>query len=175
MSSVLGRTRRGDDRRIDDGAGLERHAAVLQHPARFGKQALAQLVLLQQMTELEQGGRIRHRFASQVDAGKAPQAGAVVERFLAGQIGQVEPVLQKVDAQHALQPDRRPAVARLRVVRLDHRAQRFPRHDPVHRLQKLIAPRRLAVLLETLVLRHRQGLLFHRRSPDRLSMTAYNA
>lgn len=89
LVGILGRTRCRNERRIDDGAGLERHTAFLQHPTRLGEQLFAQLVFLQQMAEPQQARRIRHR---------------------------------------------------------------------------------LAVLLESLVLRHRQGLLFHRRCAHRLPM-----
>lgn len=37
----------------------------------------------------------------------------VVQRLFAGQVWQIEPVLQQVDAQHALQPDGRAAVTGL--------------------------------------------------------------
>lgn len=54
-----------------------------------------------------------------------------------------------------------------RVVRLDHRAQRRPRHDPVHRAGKFVASSTLALRLEacTLIGCHRQRLLLHRRLP----------
>jgi hypothetical protein len=35
------------------------------------------------------------------DADEAAQAGTVVRRLLTSQIGQIQPVLQEVDAQHA--------------------------------------------------------------------------
>ena len=57
-------------------------------------------------------------------------------------------MLQQVNAQHALQADRRAAVAGLGVVRLDQRDQIGPRHQGLHLGQEGIAPRRLAVLLE---------------------------
>ena len=75
-------------------------------------------------------------------------------------------MLHEVHPQHSLQPNWRSTVACLRVVRLNHLAQRRPRHDLLHRRQKYIAPRRLAVqlvlrLLHVMVDGHGKGLLLH--------------
>jgi hypothetical protein len=124
-------------------------------------------VLFQQTPELQQGGAVGYALSAQVDAHEAAQSGAVQQRFLARLIGQVEPVLHEVHPQHALQPDRRAAVAGLGVVRLDHLAQRLPRDDLVHRGQEHIALGRSAVLLEpgALIGGCGKGLLLHRRPP----------
>ena len=68
-----------------------------------------------------------------------------------------------MDAQHPLQANGRAAIAGLGVVRLYHLAQRGPRHDGIHGLQKLFASGGLARLLESAVLicGHCQGLLLH--------------
>ncbi|MGF6504234.1 hypothetical protein OKW26_000037 [Paraburkholderia sp. 32] len=77
-------------------------------------------------------------------------------------------MLHEVDPQHALQTDRLAAIAALRIMRLDHRAQLRPWHDRVHRVEKLVAPRAFAVRLETrsLIGCHRQRLLLHPVSPS---------
>ena len=64
-------------------------------------------------------------------------------------VRQVEPLLQEIEAQHPLHPDRRAAIARLGIERLDQRAQRRPRHHPLHLGQKRCPPRRLGVALKT--------------------------
>tara|TARA_R110001599_G_scaffold114109_1_gene279711 strand:- start:274 stop:561 length:288 start_codon:yes stop_codon:yes gene_type:complete len=43
---------------------------------------------------------------SRIDAYEAAQADAVVQCVLTGQVRQIKPVLNEVDAQHALQTDR---------------------------------------------------------------------
>ena len=96
----------------------------LQFLPDLGKQGLAQLVVIEKAAKLEQGGGVGHRLAPQIDAHEAAQAGAVVQGLLAGQIGQVEPVLDEVDAQHALQANRWTAIAGLGIVRLNHFTQR---------------------------------------------------
>ena len=62
------------------------------------------------------------------------------------------PLLQEVDLQHPLQPNRAPAIlARLwilRVVRRDDRAQLRPRHHLIHLHQEHVTLRRFAVPLE---------------------------
>ena len=72
-------------------------------------------------------------------------------------------MLDEVNAQHALQADRRSAAHTLGVVRPDHITQLRPRHDRIHRRQELVASRGLAVALEarTLIGRRCKGLLLH--------------
>lgn len=132
---VLRRAGRDDDRRIDHRAGLECHAAVSQYPTCFCEQLLAQLVLFQQIVEPQQAGCIRYRLAPKVETGEPAQADAVVQRILARLFVQVEAVLQEVNPHHALKSGRRPAVALLRGVRSDYRAQCRPWQNPVHFVQ----------------------------------------
>jgi hypothetical protein len=67
-------------------------------------------------------------------------------------------VLQEIDAQHPLDPDRRAAIAWPRIERLDQLAQRRPRHYPLHLGKKDRAPCRLGVALKY---RGRQRQLLH--------------
>jgi hypothetical protein len=118
--------------------------------------------LLQDTAEVQQRRAVRHALASQVDANEAPQSRAVQQRFLAGLIGQIEPVLHEVHAQHALQPNGRAPVAGLGVMGLNHAAQLSPRNQLLH-LEELVAARGLSVLLVLLVVVrcHGEGLLLH--------------
>lgn len=79
LVSVLGRTGRTDDGGVHDGAGIDLDAACLQLLAHSGEQGLAQLVVIEQATEIELGRRIGYRLTSQIDANKAAQAGTVVQ------------------------------------------------------------------------------------------------
>ncbi len=160
---VLGRARRGDDGGIHDGARAQLEPTLLQDAADHGEDGLPQVVALQQVAELADGGGIRHRLAAQVDANESTQCRRVVQRLLARGVGQIEPVLQQVDAQHALQAHGRAAVAGLRVMRLDQRHQPIPRHDRLHLGQKCVAARGLAKALESRrrIGRRCQGHLLH--------------
>src|SRR5207248_5848104 len=89
-----------------------------------------------------------HRLAAQIDTDKAAHRRRIVERFLRRRVRQIEPLLQEIDAQHPLDPDRRPAIARLRIEWLDHRTQRRPRHHPLHLGKKRCPPRRLGVAVK---------------------------
>lgn len=60
---TFGRGRRSNNRRVNNGAGLERHTAFLQQPPHFGEQLLSELMLFQQVANCS-----RHCFAPQVDA-----------------------------------------------------------------------------------------------------------
>jgi hypothetical protein len=95
---VLGRRRRGNEGGIDDGAALEQQLLFFQQRAYLGKQLLGQPVLLQQVTKAQDGGLVRHQVSGQIKAGKPPHRLAVVQRVFHGRIGQVEPLLHKVDA-----------------------------------------------------------------------------
>ena len=63
--------------------------------------------------------------------------------LLPPQIGKVEPVLEKVGAQHALKANRRAFIACLRINGLDQRIQGRPWHYPIHLGQKSRSSRRL--------------------------------
>ena len=65
------------------------------------------------------GGGVWYRLRPQINPHKAAQAGAVVQRFLAGQVSQVEPLLDEVNAQYGFQANGRAAIAGFRVVRGD--------------------------------------------------------
>jgi hypothetical protein len=115
------------------------------------------------MAEVQHCRRVRHRFHRQVDAGKAAQRLAVVQRILQRFVGQRIPLLEKVDPQHALQPRGRPAALALRVERPQTLHQPRPRHHLLHIGQKLVPPR---LLLFAGVFRLRKAPLpLHRPAP----------
>ena len=147
---VLRRTRRGDDRCIDDRAVGDLDPAAPQVFIDCHQQALTEFVLLQQVTELAHPRLIRSAFCPEVDANKAAHRDRVVQRFLHRRVRQVEPELQKVDPQHPLERYRRPTaqLAHLRIKPLDDRNELGPRQHPVHVREELCAPRRLPVLLK---------------------------
>lgn len=68
---VLGRTRRMNQRGIDDGALAQRQAAITQVAIDHTQNPCRQLVLFQQATEVEDGGFVGNTFQAQ-----PPQTGA---------------------------------------------------------------------------------------------------
>lgn len=114
-------------------------------------------------TKLQQRRAIGYALSTQVNAHEAPQCRAVQQYLFAGLIGQIEPVLHEVHAQHALQAHLRASVASLRVVRLDNIARRLLLHDLVHRCKEHVALGGAAVLFEssTFIGRHGNALLLH--------------
>jgi hypothetical protein len=117
--------------------------ALLQHRRHFGEQRLAQLVLLQPMAEVQDCRRLRNRCHHQIDAGKAAQGLAVIERILHCPVGQPIPLLLEVDPRYPLQTNRWPAALALRVERSQTVHQPRPRYDLFHLGQKLVPPRLL--------------------------------
>src|SRR5437763_7870632 len=148
LVGILGRGRRIDDRRIDNRAGGHLQSLRCQVPLHFVEQLLAQIVLLEQVTEAAHRRLVGHRLAAEIDVHKTPHCQRIVKRLFHRRVRQIEPLLQEIKAQHPLDPDRRAAIARRRVERLDQRAQRRPRHNPLHLGKKRCPPRRLGVALK---------------------------
>src|SRR5437660_6948685 len=119
-----------------------------QVPLHFVEQQLAQIVRFEQMTEAAHRRLVGHRLAAEVDVDKMPHGRRIVERLFHRRVRQIEPLLQEIDPQHPLDPDRRAAIARLGIEWLDQRAQRRPRHNPLHLGKKRCPPRRLGVALK---------------------------
>ena len=161
---VLGRGRRSDDGRINDCALPHQQAALLQHRRYFGEQRLAQFVLLQPMAEVQNCRLLRDPRHRQINAGKAAQGLAVIERILHRPVGQPIPLLQEVDPQHPLQTNRRPAALALRVERSQTLHQPRPRHNLLHLGQKLV-PSCLLLLAGVFRLR-KAPLTLHRPVPQ---------
>src|SRR5262249_54591863 len=65
---------------------------------------------------------------------------AVVDRILGLRVGEIEPMLQEVNAQHLLEPQRLPSAPRLWVVGLDQCEQLGPGDDRVHLGEKPFPP-----------------------------------
>ena len=115
---VLGRRRRRDQGRVDNGPFAHHQAFAGQVPVDLIEDPACQIVLLEQAAELEQRRRVRRRLVRQVDADKAADGLAVVDRILDAFVRQAEALLRDVHAQHPLQAHRRPAASfALRVVR----------------------------------------------------------
>ena len=111
------------------------------------------------MMEIANSGLIGCRLAPQINAEEAAHGPGVIQGFFHRRIGQVKPVLQKMNAQHALQPYRWAAYAfRLGIERLDQLAQVPPGNNLLHLGEKLVPARGLAKTFETFLC---EGLLAH--------------
>src|SRR6201993_483643 len=110
-TGVFGRTGSRDDRRIDDGPRAQQKAARFEQAANRVEDRAGQVVLLQQMAKAQDGGLIRHHVVAQLHPREAPHRLTVVDRVLGLRVRKVKPLLQEIDAQHLLQPQRLAAVA----------------------------------------------------------------
>jgi hypothetical protein len=118
LVAVLGRWRRRDQGRVDDGPLAHHQAFAGQMPVDLIENPACQAVLLEQAAELEQRRRVRRRLVRQVDADKSANGLAIVDRVLDAFVRQAKALLRDVHAQHSLQTDwRPPASVALRVVR----------------------------------------------------------
>ena len=150
-AAVLGRAGRFNNRRIDDRTGADFYLTASEKLIDFAQNHRTQVILLEQMTELTNGRFIGNRCITQVNAGKRSHRDHVVKRFFNAGITQVEPLLKKVDAQHALQRNRRSAAFARWIMRCDQRTQALPRHDRVHLIEENRAFRLSRVTLKTRV------------------------
>src|SRR5690606_30567210 len=142
---ILRRTRGLDDSGIHYGPGPEQEALLLQQFPDFGEHRLGQVVPLQEVTEAEDRGLVGHGVLAQLDAHEAPHGLAVVDGVLGLGIGEVEPLLQEVDAEHLLEAQGRPSLALLRVVWFDESDEPLPWDDSVHLGEEPLAASDLAL------------------------------
>ena len=170
LRRILRRAGRGDDRRVDDRPALQ------QQPLR-GEQLLDRLedrrgqpVLLEQVAEAQDRRLVGHHVVPELDAGEPPHRLAVVDRVLGLRVGEIEPLLQEVDPQHLLEPQRLPPLPGLRIVRLDQREQLRPRDHGVHLGQEPLPPRHLALLAPRDA--RERPLLTHPQPPDAVARRA---
>ncbi len=142
--AVLGRRRGGDQRRVHERALAQQQALARQVIADGLEDHPAQTLRLEQAAELQQRGGIRRRLAGQVDADEAADGVAVVHGVLDALVRQPEALLRHVHAQHARQPQRRPAGALAgRVERRQRRLQLRPRRHRLQLRQEALAARLL--------------------------------
>ncbi len=145
---ILRGGRRTDDRRIDNGAVAHLNTLGLEILKDVLKQGLSEIVTLQQMPEAADRGFVRRRGFPKVEANEALHRDRVVEHVLGCRVGEIEPLLEEVNAQHHLQVPGRTTVAGDGIDRCDQLAQPRPGNDIVHLAQELPTARRLRVLLE---------------------------
>ena len=146
---VLGRTGCADNARVNDGAPGYLQPIFLEVLIHQVEQVIAQIMFLHQMAEFADGCLVRHRLPAQINPHELAQGAGVVKGFLGGWIGQVEPVLNKVDSQHALDTDGAASGALgFGLVGFDGFGQFHPGDDGFHLLQKLLFASLLAVLLK---------------------------
>ena len=148
LSLILGRRRGGDDGGIHQGALVHQQAALTQHLIDGRKDGLGQALGLQQAAKFEQRRGVRYRFAAQIKAQKAPKRLAVIDGIFQRLVGQTEPLLQEVQAQHQLQANRRPTRTLARsgiIMRTQLLQQPCPRHHDLHLTQKAVPTGRLTL------------------------------
>jgi len=71
LVGVLGRWRRGNDRRIDDRPGLQEQPTLLEQRPDLGKDPLGELMRFEQVTESQNGRLVRNDILRQLNARKA--------------------------------------------------------------------------------------------------------
>jgi len=124
---------------------LQRQHLLFQQLADFDNQLLYQPVPLQQVAKTHNRRFVRRHVGGQIDPGQPTDRFAVVQRVLHRRVGQVDPLLHEVDAQHPRQRVPRPALLRPPGVRLDHRQQAQLRNHRIHFGEKLRPERDIAL------------------------------
>ena len=88
------------------------------------------------MPELQQGCCIRNLFIKEVDLKEFPHSITIIDGFFHTLVGQVEPVLHKVHAEHNLYIDRFAAALIVVIVRANDLDPMTPGDDLIHRIKK---------------------------------------
>ncbi len=150
FSLFFGRRGGRHDSRVDDGAFTHEQALLSQVGVDLLENPLGQRMLLQQVTEAQECGRVRYAFARQIDTHEVAHRLTIVDRIFERLVGDRIPLLQEVDPQHALQADGRTA-AFARYVREVGWRQRvdepLTRHQRLHLDQEPLAAGHLLLAL----------------------------
>ena len=88
---IFGGTRCENNGGIHDGAAAQLQAVSLQQLADSGKDGCAQVVFLQQVAKVQQGGRVGYALAAQVNFAEVSKSCDVIQRVLTGFVCQIEP------------------------------------------------------------------------------------
>src|ERR1700757_2881093 len=75
-------------------------------PLHLVEQLLAQIVGFQQMAEAAHRRLVRHRLAAEINPDEIAHGQRIVEHLFHRRVRQGEPLLQEIDPQHPLAPDR---------------------------------------------------------------------
>ena len=143
LRRILRRAGRSNDRRVDNRARLQQQPLLGEQRLHRLKHRGRQLMLLSEMPKPQDRRLIGHRILAQLHARKAPHRFRVVQHVLRLRIGEIEPLLQEVHAQHRLEREWASAPPRLGVVRLDPCAQRRPGNHGDQLAEKPLPPRDL--------------------------------
>lgn len=109
LSLFFGRRGCRHDSRVVEGAFTHEQALLSQVGVDLLENPLGQRMLLQQVTEAQECGRVRYAFARQIDTHEVAHRLTIVDRIFERLVGDRIPLLQEVDPQHALQADVRTA------------------------------------------------------------------
>ena len=115
-----------------------------------------------QMPKVEDRRLVRNRIAAKFKTGEGTHRLNIIKRIFGAWIGQLIPLLKKVDPQHHDKRIRPTTIAGLRIIRLDQTEKRRPRHDLIHLAQEPFA---LGALLLVLVIKRGKAKLRHPKPP----------
>ena len=147
---------------IHDGAAPHHEARLLKSFLDVIENCFSKVVLLQQMSELQQGGCIRYLLLQEVDPDEVPHSVAVVDRILKAFVRQVEPDLKQVHPEHYFDPARRTAALPGGIVRQNLADPVSPWNDLVHFTKELLL---LCDALPSTVFHVAEGHLIHDLNP----------
>jgi hypothetical protein len=135
LGLVLGGERGGHDGGVDDGALAHEQLLLGQAGVDLLEDPLGQGMFLQQVTETQQRGGVRHALDGQVDTDEVTHGLAIVDIIFERLVGEGVPLLQEVDPQRALQANGRPAPLACRIRKVGRRQcidHSLPWHQGIH-------------------------------------------
>lgn len=156
---VLGGTGRINDRCIDNGAAGNFYPVLIEIFINQMEQVIAEIVLFHQMAKLTDRGFVGNRLLTEIDTDEDAHGAGIIQGFFGSGIGQVEPVLEEMNSQHALNTDGTATGSfGVWIVGGDGFAELFPGDNGFHVIEKALFPRLFAEFLEAIC----QRVLLHR-------------
>lgn len=162
---VLGGTGRINDRGIDYRSAGNFYPVLIEILIDQMEQVIAEIVFFHQMAKLADCSFVGNRLLTEIDTDEVAHGAGIVQSFFGSGIGQVEPVLEEMNSQHALNPDGTSAsTLRVRIVGTDGFTKFRPGNNAFHVIEKALFPCLFAEFLEAIC----QRILLHReyRSGD---------
>ena len=141
LSGLFGRGRKCNNRAVDGGPLTELEFALLRKRVDFRQDRLAEVMDSEQFSKMKQGRGVWDGFQAQMNAYEDPHGHTFADGFLQEFVGESVPLLEKVDAQHAVDPNRGASSIALKVNGLDDGDQPRPRHHRFHFVQELFPKR----------------------------------
>ena len=156
---VFGRAGSPHNGGIHNRSAMHDQSGMIQALPDIRKQLFSNVVLLKEMTELEQCGSVGNPLVREIYAQKILHRIAIVHSIFHTLVRQAEPVLHQIHTEHGFCANRPASVRPFRIIRLYHVDPVLPGNHLVHQCEELFAPSPTAAIVIFVICK--TGLLIH--------------